>query len=102
MEAGRKLTSTFYSGDTASVWSMMTPEMRSALGSEQNFAGFRQKVEGDLGTETKVLDEKVTAQPPYQIYLRTVSFSKVPNPVFVQWALDASGNVAGFFIRPAK
>jgi hypothetical protein len=44
----------------------------------------------------------VTAKPPYQVYLRTTSFSKIPNPVLVQWAFDPSGNVAGFFIRPAQ
>lgn len=99
---GRELTSQFYAGEISAVWSRMNQEMRNGLGSEANLAAFRQRVEGQLGSETAVQDEKVTSMPPYQVYLRTVSFSKFDQPIQVQWALDAEGNIAGFFIKPKQ
>lgn len=99
---GRELTSQFYAGEIAAVWSRMNQDMRKGLGSEANLASFRKQVEGQLGSETVVQDEQVIASPPYQVYLRTVSFSKFDQPIQVQWALDAEGNVAGFFIKPKQ
>lgn len=99
---GRELTSQFYAGEMGPVWSRMNQEMRKGLGSEANLAAFRKQVEGQLGSETEVQDEKVIASPPYQVYLRTVSFSKFDKPIEVQWALDAEGNIAGFFIKPKQ
>lgn len=102
IERGRELTSLFYKGETSQIWPRMTPEMKSALRSEQNLSVFRQQVESQLGTETGVIDEKTAASPPYQVYLRKVSFSKFDKPVNVQWALDEEGNIAGFFVKPAE
>lgn len=102
LEMGRELTSQFYAGEMGPVWSRMNQEMRNGLGSEANLAAFRKQVEGQLGSETEVQDEKVIASPPYQVYLRTVSFSKFDKPIEVQWALDAEGNIAGFFIKPKQ
>ncbi len=99
---GRELTAQFYAGETAAIWSRMTEKMQSALGSEANLATFRRQVEAQLGTETAVLDETVSEAPPYQVYLRTASFSNFDKPVAVQWALDDAGNVAGFFVKPAQ
>lgn len=99
---GRELTSQFYTGEIAAVWSRMNEQMRTALGNEANLAAFRKQLEEQLGSETEVQDEQVTSTPPYQVYLRTVSFSKFEQPIAVQWALDAEGNVAGFFIKPKQ
>jgi len=101
MDRGRELTALFYKGETGQIWSRMTPEMQNMLGSEEKLAAFRQQVDGQLGAETKVIDEKTTASAPYQIYLRTASFSKFGKPVAIQWTLDANGQVAGFFVKPA-
>lgn len=102
LDHGRELTAQFYSGETGAIWSLMNERMRAALGGEQNLAAFRQQVDGQLGAETKILDEKVTASPPYQVYRRTASFEKVGQPVVVQWTLDTDGTIAGFFIQPAQ
>ena len=101
MDRGRELTALFYKGETGQIWSRMTPEMQNMLGSEEKLAAFRQQVDGQLGAETKVIDETTTASAPYQIYLRTASFSKFGKPVAIQWTLDANGQVAGFFVKPA-
>ncbi len=102
LEEGRKLTAQFYAGEIAPIWARMNERMQSGLGSEQNLATFRQQVEAQLGTETAVNDEQVTAAPPYQVYVRTASFSKFAQPVAVQWAFEEDGRIAGFFVTPAQ
>jgi hypothetical protein len=102
LERGRTLTSQFYKGETTTIWTKMSGEMKDALSTEANLQSFRQQVDGQLGAETKVIDEKTTAEGPFQVYLRTASFSKVSMPVRVQWAMTPNGEIAGFFVRPAE
>ena len=102
LELGRELTNWFYSGEMAPIWSKMDDRMRGAMGSEQNLDAFRQQVEAQLGTETNVVDEQMTAAPPYQVYVRTASFSNYDQPITVQWTFDESGKVSGFFVKPAQ
>lgn len=102
LETGRRYTSWFYAGETAKLWEKFTPEMRQALGTAEGLAQFREQVRSQAGEETQVVSEQVTPSPPFQVYSRTVKMSKAPMPILVQWTLDASGNVAGFFIRPVQ
>lgn len=102
LERGRELTAEFYAGETDSLWSQMSEQMRAAFQNKENLVAFRQQVEEQLGDETEVLNEEVAPAPPYQVYVRTASFEKGEGPVVVQWTIEADGTVAGFFIRPAQ
>lgn len=102
LEQGRELTRQFLVGELDLIWARMTENMRDAIGSEEKLAEFRQAIESQAGEETEVLDEQVTAQPPFLVYLRTAAFSKTGGAVVIQWALDSDGKIAGFFVRPAK
>lgn len=99
---GRQYTAWFYAGEAGKLWERFTPEMKQGLGSADNLKSFRGQVEAQVGTEAEVVSEQVTPAPPYQVYIRTVRMSKVDVPIIVQFALDASGNVAGFFVRPVE
>jgi hypothetical protein len=100
LETGRQYTAWFYAGEADKLWERFSPEMKTAIGSADNLRAFRGQVEAQAGTETSVEDEKVTPEGGFQVYTRKARFSKAPVPVIVQWTLDASGNVSGFFIRP--
>jgi hypothetical protein len=97
---GQAVTALFFQGKTAELWERMNAEMQTALGSAEKFAATYKQAEDTLGTETTRLDEKVAETPPYRVYVRTASFSKTASPVILQWAFDAEGKIAGFFIRP--
>jgi hypothetical protein len=99
---GQAVTALFFQGKTAELWERMTPEMQTALESREKFAATYKQTEEKVGTETKLLDEKVAETPPYRVYVRTSSFSKSGSPVVLQWAFDADGKIAGFFIRPVR
>ena len=99
---GRQYTAWFYAGEAEKLWERFSPEMKKALTSADNLKTFRGQVEAQIGTETEIVSEQITPSPPYQVYLRTVRMSKAPMPVIVQFALDASGTIVGFFIRPVQ
>lgn len=101
-EQGRAFTAQFYDGKTAELWARMTPEMQRTLGGADKFAAVYHEVHERLGAETKVLDEKVAKTPPYQIYLRTASFAKIPQPVLLQWVFSDDAQISGFVIQPAR
>jgi hypothetical protein len=99
---GRELTALFYKGTTAPIWARMTDEMKKGLKSEDTLATLKQQMEAQLGTESKVVDEKVIQSGGYQVYLRTSAFPKWDRPINIIWSLDSDGHVAGFFIKPAE
>jgi hypothetical protein len=101
LETGRQYTTWFYQGETDRLWDLFSPEMKKAIGSAEALKTFRGQVDAQAGTETAVVDEKVTPNGGLQLYVRTARFSKAPMPILVQWALDPAGHVAGFAVRPA-
>lgn len=101
-EAGRTMTAAFYEGDIGTVWSRFDEAMRNGMGSREQLAAFQSRVSKQLGAEAQVLDERVVEQGGYRVYLRTVRFENTPMRFRVQWAFDADGRVAGFFIRQSQ
>ncbi|HVI59987.1 MAG TPA: M23 family metallopeptidase [Luteimonas sp.] len=100
MSAGRELSRLFLARDTAAVWARMGAPMREALGSADALAQFRAQLARDLGEEQSLLDEQAGAQSGLQVYIRVARWSKAPMPIEMQWAVDAQGQVQGFFVRP--
>lgn len=99
---GRELTALFYKGTTAPIWARMTDEMKKGLKSEDTLTTLKQQMEAQLGTESKVIDEKVIQSGGYQVYLRTSAFPKWDKPINIIWSLDSEGHIAGFFVKPAE
>lgn len=100
LDLGRAYTAWFYGGELAKLRERFAPEMQAAMSADA-LQTFRKQVDEQLGPETGVVDEKVTPNGPYQVYVRTASFAKFPGKVVVQWTLDGEGKVGGFFVRPA-
>ena len=99
---GRKLTSLFYKGETASLWVQMTEEMKKGLTSEEALKIASEQLAAQLGSETKVVDEKIASSEGFLVYMRTVSFSKWHKPMTITWTLDSQRHIAGFFIKPVE
>lgn len=100
MQAGRELSRLFLQGETDAVWARMSPQMQAALGNAVALADFRAQVTRDLGEEQAVIDESSTAaEPGAHVYLRTARWSRLPTPILMQWAMDDTGQVAGFSVQ---
>ena len=101
MAAGRQLSRLFLAGDIDALWPRLTPQMQGALKGKEAFAKFREQVGAQLGTEDKVLSEDTHAMQGMQVYVRTARWTGTAAPIVLQWAVDAEGKVAGFYVRPA-
>ena len=100
LEMGRERSEAFLAGTLAPIWEDMTADMRSGLGSLENFSAFRDRVAADLGEEEAVLDEKTSTEGDFSIYLRASEWSSAEVPILMQWVFDAEGGIAGFFVQP--
>ena len=99
---GRELTSLFYKGETASIWVQMTEEMKKGLKSEEALKTASEQLAVQLGSETKVVDEKIVSSQGFLVYMRIVSFSKWHKPMNITWTLDSQNHIAGFYIKPVE
>lgn len=100
LDMGRERTEAFLSGDLDAIWSDMTPDMQSLLGSIEEFEAFREQVEADLGEETTILDETTSASGGLDGYTRIGEWSGIDTPIVIDWAFDAEGMIAAFAVQP--
>jgi hypothetical protein len=105
MELGRRYTQWLYEGQTDSLWSKFSPEMRQAVPSAQDLETVRQQIQMQVGEETEVVSERIldpSPQPGLTVYVRTARFSTAPMNINVMVATDASGTIQGFSVRPQQ
>ncbi|HEL2980151.1 TPA: M23 family metallopeptidase [Stenotrophomonas maltophilia] len=101
-QQGAALTAQFYAGHIDALWERMTPKMQAGLQSPQNLVALREQVIAGWGAETGVVSEKVENADGYDTYLRQARFAKSADIIQVVWAIDANGQIAGFYIRPLQ
>ncbi len=101
IERGRGLTERFYAGDLAPIWGSMTDALRDALGGREELAAFRASVLGELGSESRVLEEGQTMEAGVELYRRLSRFSSSSRPVRITWGFDERGQIVGFRVEPA-
>lgn len=102
MEQGRMYTSWLYGKEYGKLWERLTPEMRRVFGSAQELGAFAGKAVTRLGEERRTVGEAVADTRAERVYSRTSSFSSVPLPMVIQWALTEDGSVSGLVVRPAE
>lgn len=101
MEQGRTYTNWLYDKEYGKLWERMTPEMQRVFGSASELGQFAGKAVTRLGQERNTVDEEVVDARAERVYSRTSSFSEVPQPMMIQWALTENGAVSGLVVRPA-
>jgi len=98
---GRRWTTAFYDGQTEPMWDRCSDDLRKVLGSKEKLDAFRASVLGQLGAESKVLDERIERRGVDSVYVRTAQFDRGPGPVRVAFQFDAEHRIVLFLIRPA-
>ena len=102
-ELGRRYTQWLYEGQSDSLWSKFSPEMRQAVPTAQALADLRLQIQAQAGTETEIVSERImdpAPEPGLTVYVRTARFSIVPMLIDVMVATDAAGIIQGFSVRP--
>jgi hypothetical protein len=97
--SGRELSTLFLAGDLDAVRARFSPSMQAAMDAEA-LEAFRGQVAAQLGEETSVLSEVAGSEHGMPSYRRVARWSRLPQPVLMQWLFDAGGRVAGFQVVP--
>ena len=97
---GRSLSERFEQGDTAGLWSRMTPEMRQMIGSAEQFAELRARVINDDGPETGIIREETQVSGPNRIYRRIARRNVGQTPTLMEWTVDRDNRIVELIIRP--
>ena len=101
IQQGRLYTTWLYGSQYDKLWDRFSPEMRQSFGSVSDLASFAGRAVSRLGREHGVVDERVEAVSPDQVYSRTASFDRARHPMLLEWSLAADGKVTGLVLRPA-
>ena len=96
---GRELSTLFMAGETEAVFGQMTPGMQKMVRGPDGLEKFRKGVRGQLGEEVAVIAETVRHDVGFDVYLRTSRWSKLPDRVLMEWAVDADNHVDGFSVQ---
>lgn len=101
VQQGRLYTSWLYGSEYNKLWGRFSPEMRQTFGSVGELASFAGQAFTHLGTELRVVDERVMEADPFLVYTRAASFNKSQHPILIEWSLARDGEVTGLVVRPA-
>ncbi|MPT46832.1 MAG: M23 family peptidase [Sphingobium sp.] len=96
---GQMLTEEFRQGRLTALWHRMTPEMQSAIGSEQKFDQLRQSILAQFGGEVALISQQAMQFLDLYLYWRIAIYEKGSAPLITQWAVDKEGRVSGFYVR---
>jgi hypothetical protein len=100
LQLGREMSQLFLDGDTAAAWARFSPDMQAAMTADA-LAAFREQVAAQLGSELSIVSEDTQQTQGVSVYVRTSRWSLHKGDIVMQWAFDAEGRAAGFFVRPA-
>ena len=100
-EKGRAYAEWFYGGKVSDLWAKLSPVMQQALVTADKLREFRVKVQQQLGSEIKMIEETVKPDGSLQVYRRVAKFDRASGEVDLQFVFNARGIVSGFVLRPA-
>lgn len=91
-------------GQADDLWAMFAESMKQALGGQQKFSDMMAQGHAQVGTETKMLEESLVPFliGPATVYSRLSQFSSAPMPIMTVIAVDTSGQLVGFYMRPEE
>jgi hypothetical protein len=98
---GRHWTQEFYEGKTQDMWDHMSPPLQKLVGDKAGLDAFRDKVLAN-GSEKSVLEEKIEPVNGAASYIRVARFERAPVLVRIAIAVDGSGTIILFSVRPTS
>jgi hypothetical protein len=101
IERGRRLTGWLLAGRADSIHALMTETARTKVGGTEGIRAMSAKLAMALGSETAVVEEKMTRRNGNRQYWRQSTFDAfVAEPFVFRWIFDGSGRVMGAGLNP--
>jgi hypothetical protein len=101
IERGRQLTAWLLAGEADSIHALLTETSRAKVGGREGILQMSAKLAMALGSETAVVEEKMTRRNGNRQYWRSATFDMfLAEPFVFRWVFDASGMVMGAGLNP--
>jgi hypothetical protein len=101
IERGRRLTGWLLAGRADSIHALMTETARTKVGGTAGIQAMSAKLAMALGSETAVIEEKMTHRNGNRQYWRQSTFDAfVAEPFVFRWIFDGAGLVMGAGLNP--
>lgn len=101
LERGRKLTDWLLAGQADSIHELMTETARTKVGGTEGIRAMSAKLAMALGSETAVVEERMTYRNGNRQYWRQSTFDAfVAEPFVFRWIFDDAGLVMGAGLNP--
>ncbi|HEX5819748.1 MAG TPA: hypothetical protein VFY20_12755 [Gemmatimonadales bacterium] len=101
IERGRQLTAWLLAGEADSIHALLTEASRTKVGGRDGILQMSAKLAMALGSETALVEEKLTRRNGNRQYWRAATFDLfVAEPFVFRWVFDASGMVMGAGLNP--
>ena len=98
---GRRLTGWLLAGQADSIHALMTETARTKVGGTAGIQAMSAKLAMALGSETAVVEERMTYRNGNRQYWRQSTFdSFVTEPFVFRWIFDGAGLVMGAGLNP--
>lgn len=101
IERGRRLTGWLLAGQADSIHALMTETARTKVGGTAGIQAMSAKLAMALGSETAVVEERMTLRNGNRQYWRQSTFDLfVAEPFVFRWIFDGAGLVMGAGLNP--
>lgn len=102
MARARELREWVRAGDSARLWTAMSPGMQVSMKDSATFATTTHGILRQVGSLDSVLTEKLTGREGLWLYRADARFSDATDPLQLSIAMNADGEMTGLLLRPGE
>ena len=97
---GRQVAEWFFSGQTDSVLAHSAPDVLDRMGGANGLLEARDELLARVGSETKVISDKMTKRKGNTQYWRESDYENGPEPIVLRFVFNAQAQIIGIGMGP--
>lgn len=97
---GRQVAEWFFAGQTDSVLAHSSPDVLDRMGGANGLLEARDQLLSRVGSETKVISDKMTKRKGNPQYWRESDYENGPEPIVLRFVFNAQAQVIGIGMGP--
>jgi hypothetical protein len=97
---GRQIAEWFFAGQTDSVLAHSAPDVLDRMGGAKGLLEARDQLLARVGSETKVITDKMTKRKGNPQYWRESDYENGPEPIVLRFVFNAQAQVIGIGMGP--
>lgn len=97
---GRQIVEWFFAGQTDSILAHSSPDVLDRMGGAKGLLEARDELLARVGSETKVISDKMTKRKGNPQYWRESDYENGPEPIVLRFVFNAQAQVIGIGMGP--